>query len=77
MANAAIDDFAATLDSRCAHTVAAAVAADRAQGYAPRERPLAARSTEEERALHIAFLQTTLKAHSLWAGYGVGVGTRD
>jgi len=66
-----------SLDLSSTKAVAAAVAADRAQGYAPRPRPLAARSTEEERARHIAFLQTTLKDHSLWAGYGVEVGTRD
>ncbi|WP_296169896.1 DNA polymerase III subunit epsilon [uncultured Brevundimonas sp.] len=63
-----------SLDLSSAKAVAAAVAADRAQGYAPRPNPLAARSTEEERALHIAFLKTTLKDHSLWAGYGVEVG---
>lgn len=66
-----------SLDLSSAKAVAAAVAADRAQGYAPRPRPLAARSTEEERAIHAAFLKATLKDHSLWAGYGVEVGVRD
>ncbi len=63
-----------SLDLSSAKAVAAAVAADRAQGYAPRERPLPARSTDEERAIHAAFLKATLKDHSLWAGYGVEVG---
>ena len=66
-----------SLDLSSAKAVAAAVAADRAQGYAPRQRPLAARSTDQERAIHAAFLKATLKDHSLWAGYGVEVGTRD
>lgn len=63
-----------SLDLSSVKAVAAAVAADRTQGYVSRERPLAARSTDEERAIHAAFLKATLKDHSLWAGYGVEVG---
>ena len=34
---------------------------------------LAPRSTPEEQAAHLAFLQANLKDHSLWAGYGLAV----
>src|SRR3989344_1882172 len=40
-------------------------------GYGARPRPLAPRSTDEERAAHAAFLAATLKDRSLWAGYGL------
>ena len=38
---------------------------------APRPHPLAPRSTPEEQARHLAFLQATLKDRSLWAAYGL------
>ena len=38
---------------------------------AARPRPLAPRSTPEEQARHLAFLQATLKDRSLWAAYGL------
>ena len=41
--------------------------------YAPRPHVLAPRSTPEEQAAHLAFLQANLKDHSLWAGYGLAV----
>lgn len=43
-----------------------------AGGHRARPRPLAPRSTEEERAIHAAFLAATLKDVSLWRGYGFG-----
>lgn len=42
-------------------------------GYGPRPRPLAPRSTEAERAAHLAFLREILKDRSLWAAYGLDV----
>ena len=39
--------------------------------HAARPRPLAPRSTPEERAAHLAFLKANLKDHSLWAAQGV------
>ncbi|WP_395944229.1 DNA polymerase III subunit epsilon [Brevundimonas sp.] len=39
--------------------------------YGARPNPLAARSTEAEHALHIAFLAANLKDHTLWDAYGV------
>jgi len=48
-----------------------AQAASAAGGYGPRPRPLAPRSTEAERAAHLAFLKATLKDRSLWASYGL------
>lgn len=62
-----------SLDLSSSKAVAAAVAASAAQGYAPRDRPLAPRSTEAEHAVHAAFLKTALKDQSLWAAYGVDV----
>ena len=41
------------------------------QGYGPRPRPLAPRSTEAERQTHEAFLLATLKDRSLWDAYGL------
>lgn len=41
----------------------------RTGGYGPRPRPLAARSTPEERAAHAAFLQAVLKDRSLWLAH--------
>ena len=34
-------------------------------------RPLTPRSSEAERAAHLAFLKATLKDRSLWAAYGL------
>ena len=39
--------------------------------HAARPRPLAPRSTPEERAAHLAFLKANLKDNSLWAAQGV------
>jgi len=64
------------LDLSSARTVTAQqVAAAAAGGYGPRPRPLAPRSTEAERAAHLAFLRETLKDRSLWAAYGLEVET--
>ena len=46
-------------------------------GHGVRPRPLAPRSTEAERAAHLAFLKATLKDRSLWASYGVVVETAE
>lgn len=46
-------------------------AAVQATTHAARPRPLAPRSTPEERAAHLAFLKANLKDHSLWAAQGV------
>lgn len=51
--------------------VASAAATIAAQGYGPRPRPLAPRSTEAERQTHEAFLLATLKDRSLWDAYGL------
>lgn len=40
-------------------------------GRSPRPTPLAPRSTPDEQARHVAFLQATLKDRSLWTGYGL------
>lgn len=61
------------LDLSSARTVTAQVAAAAAGGYGPRPRPMAPRSTEAERAAHLAFLRETLKDRSLWASYGLDV----
>ena len=65
------------LDLSSARTVTAqqVAAAAAAGGYGPRPRPLAPRSTEAERAAHLAFLRETLKDRSLWAAYGLEVET--
>ncbi|QDH71985.1 DNA polymerase III subunit epsilon [Brevundimonas sp. M20] len=42
-----------------------------AAAHGARPRPLAARSTEAERAAHLEFLKATLKDHTLWEGYGL------
>jgi len=49
---------------RAAQTVASA-------NHGPRPRPLAPRSTEEERAAHEAFIKGTIKSGALWARWGV------
>jgi DNA polymerase-3 subunit epsilon len=61
------------LDLTAARTVTTAAAAAASGGYGPRPRPLAPRSTEAEKAAHLAFLRETLKDHSLWAAYGLDV----
>jgi DNA polymerase-3 subunit epsilon len=40
-------------------------------GHGPRPRPLAPRSTEEERAAHAAFIAKTLKDKAIWARWGL------
>ena len=50
---------------------AARLAADiKAGGYAPRPRPLARRSTAEERTAHAAFVDSVLKDKALWRTLG-------
>ena len=61
------------LDLTAARTVTTAAAAAASGGYGPRPRSLAPRSTEAEKAAHLAFLRETLKDHSLWAAYGLDV----
>ena len=61
------------LDLSSARTVTTQAVAAAAGGYGPRPRPLAPRSTEAERAAHLAFLGETLKDRSLWAAYGLDV----
>lgn len=61
------------LDLSSARTVTAQVAAAAAEGYGPRPRPMEPRSSEAERAAHLAFLRETLKDRSLWAAYGLDV----
>jgi DNA polymerase III subunit epsilon len=48
----------------------AALAVVAAGGYAPRPRPLPLRSTPEERAIHAAFVDKTLKEKALWRTLG-------
>jgi DNA polymerase-3 subunit epsilon len=50
-----------------------AVSAARAGSYGSRPRPLAPRSTEEERQIHTAFVQKNLKDKAVWLQFGVGV----
>jgi DNA polymerase-3 subunit epsilon len=52
-----------------AATSAASVAAARRMDYGPRPRPLAPRSTEQERALHFAFIRDKVKGEDLWARF--------
>ena len=63
------------LDLSSARTTVAQVSAVAASGYGPRPRPLAPRSTQAERAAHLAFLRETLKDRSLWAAYGLEIDT--
>jgi DNA polymerase-3 subunit epsilon len=49
----------------------AAVAAATQNVYGARPRPLAPRSTPEERARHAAFITGVLKSDALWARYGL------
>ena len=51
---------------------AARLAADiQAGGYGPRPRPLAPRSSAEERAIHARFVDTVLKEKALWRTLGL------
>jgi DNA polymerase-3 subunit epsilon len=55
--------------------LAPAASADQGGGvaagtYGPRPRPLAPRSTDEERAAHAAFVATMLKEKAIWARIG-------
>jgi DNA polymerase III subunit epsilon len=50
--------------------VSAAVAASRA-AYGERPRPLAARSTEDERLAHASFIRDIVKSDALWKKFGV------
>jgi DNA polymerase-3 subunit epsilon len=61
------------LDLSATRTLATVAAVESAGGHGPRPRPLAARSTEAERAAHAAFLKATLKDRSLWEGYGLEI----
>ena len=49
----------------------AAVAAASQAAYGVRSRPLAARSTEEERAVHANFVRDVLKSEELWSRFGL------
>jgi DNA polymerase-3 subunit epsilon len=61
------------LDLSATRTLATVATVESAGGHGPRPRPLAARSTEAERAAHAAFLKATLKDRSLWEGYGLKI----
>jgi DNA polymerase-3 subunit epsilon len=61
------------LDLSATRTLATVATVESAGGHGPRPRPLAARSTEAERAAHAAFLKATLKDRSLWEGYGLEI----
>ena len=63
-------DFSRPAPERAA-SAAAAIANPVNHGQRPR--PLAARSTEAERAAHEAFVRKTLKSAALWARFGVAV----
>ena len=51
--------------------VLSAMTADAVTAHGPRPNPMTPRSTEAERAAHLAFLQANLKDRSLWEGYGL------
>lgn len=48
-----------------------AVAAASRNAYGVRPRPLAPRSTEEERAIHAAFIRGAIKSEDLWGRFGL------
>ena len=48
-----------------------AVAAAKRVDYGARPRPLAPRSTAEERAVHAAFIRETVKSEELWGRFGL------
>jgi len=52
-------------------TMINAVAVASRNEYGARPRPLAPRSTEEERALHAAFIKGVVKGEELWARFGL------
>jgi DNA polymerase-3 subunit epsilon len=58
------------LELQTAAMINAAVVASRA-AYAPRSRPLAPRSTEDERAVHASFVRDVLKNDELWSRFGL------
>jgi DNA polymerase-3 subunit epsilon len=58
------------LELQTAAMVNAAVAASRA-AYEPRSRPLAPRSTEEERTTHASFIRDVVKSDELWSKFGL------
>jgi len=49
----------------------AAVAAAASAAYGARPRPLAPRSTDDERAIHASFIRDVLKSDELWARFGL------
>jgi DNA polymerase-3 subunit epsilon len=51
--------------------IASAVAAAARAVYGPRPRPLAPRSTEEERAAHVLFIREVVKSETLWERFGL------
>jgi DNA polymerase-3 subunit epsilon len=53
-------------------TLRAAVALAKTAAYGARSRPLAPRSTEEERAAHAEFVRTNLKDKAVWLKMGLG-----
>jgi len=53
--------------------IASAVAAVARVAYGPRPRPLAPRSTEEERAAHVAFIREVVKSETLWERFGLSL----
>jgi DNA polymerase-3 subunit epsilon len=59
------------LDLTSGASQAAMAAAAERPAYGARPRPLAPRSTDEERAAHAAFVRGTLKDAGLWAGLGL------
>jgi DNA polymerase-3 subunit epsilon len=52
-------------------SAAAAVALAKQAAYGPRPRPLELRSTDEERAVHAAFVRKTLKDKAVWLKWGL------
>ena len=59
------------LDLTIAATSAAATTAVRIE-HGPRPRPLAPRSTDAERAAHLAFIRNALSGKALWLRFGLG-----
>ena len=58
------------LDLTSAVMVEAVAVAARA-AYGARPRPLAFRSTDEERTIHAAFIRATMKSEELWVRFGL------
>ncbi len=59
------------LDLAPVRAAAVPVAGVVAGGHGPRPRPLAPRSTEDERAAHAAFVAKTLKDKAIWTKWGL------